>query len=105
VFKFIPRVVAALQPWDHKPRNEINPERVRLPRNPFRVIQAFEFIPRVVAALQPWAAISQRLWRYQLANAFGVIPGLQLANAFGVILSRTNAFAVIAEAMLFGLSM
>jgi len=44
--------------------HELNPVRVRQPRNPFRVGRLLCIrLPRVVAALQPWAEISQRLRR------------------------------------------
>src|ERR1700750_899088 len=44
-----------------------NPERVRQPRNPFRVQRHCEFVPRVVASSN---------------------PGLKLANAFGVFQTK-----------------
>jgi len=43
----------------------MNPERVRLATNPFRVsIFIFIVYPGLSLALQPWAEISQRLRRY-----------------------------------------
>jgi hypothetical protein len=54
----------------------LNPERVRLVRNPFRVgTTLVNVIPGFSLALESWAEVSERLRRYD---------GLGLANAFGV---------------------
>ena len=44
--------------------NLLNPVRVRLGMNPFRVKIFLYMVPRVLAALEPWAKISQRLRRF-----------------------------------------
>jgi hypothetical protein len=52
-----------------------NPERVRQPPNPFRVVRAFCLLTQGSRKLEPWAEISERLRRYQplrIRSAFGV---------------------------------
>jgi predicted outer membrane lipoprotein len=67
---------------------EINPERVRQPPNPFRVVRNSRLrIPGFSLRSNPGL---------ELANAFGVNLGLEIANAFGVNLGLeiANAFGV-----------
>jgi hypothetical protein len=85
VRQFQPRVRAQREPWVILSPFAINPERVRLVRNPFRVA-------RTLVDIIPGFSLCSN-------------PGLKLANAFGVgFLSRVKsvyvkrAFKLINEA-------
>jgi hypothetical protein len=59
------------------PIARINPERVSLKANPFRLQVLFVLVPRVLAALEPGAEISERLRRIFKLNTnehFKLLP-------------------------------